>query len=221
MKSDFDAQEISDWTSDLLALSDVKRWAIVHTIRTQSVAEHSFRVGVIAMSMCERLELPDPKHSFNFGQLLAWAMMHDAPEGMTGDIDGKFKRDNPDIKAMMVKAEELAFPWVYSPNDEVKWIVKVADYIETATFIQRNGTGPVADDIYHELEANLFDKALPQMIRVLGLEYNPTEKIIRNVMYESASESNHRQLRRHRRPNAGSDGGGSSAATVRVAGPTT
>lgn len=199
MKSDFDAQQISDWTSDLLALSDVKRWAIVHTIRTQSVAEHSFRVAVLAMSICERLEIPDPKHNFHFGQLLAWALMHDAPEGMTGDIDGKFKRDNPEVRAMIMQAELLAYPWVDPPNDEVKWIVKVADYIETSTFIQRNGIGPVADDIFHELEANLFDKALPQMVRVLELEHTPTEKIIRNVMYESASESNHRQLRRHRR----------------------
>lgn len=200
MVSDKQAQEISDWTSDMLALSDVKRWGVVHTLRTQSVADHSFRVAIIAMSVCGRLGLPKRDAKWTLQQVITWALVHDVPEGLTGDIDGKFKRSDLDVKLAVSRAEMKAFPWCEPENEMVRWIVKVADYIETSTFIQANATGPRADDIYRELTVLLFESAVPRLCEVLQLDLTATTVIIRNIVHQSVSETNSRQLRRHRRP---------------------
>lgn len=199
MISDKQAQQISDWTSDMLALSDVKRWVVVHTLRNQSVADHSFRVAIIAISICGRLGLPDQGAKWTLQQVITWALWHDVPEGLTGDIDGKFKHSNPDVKLAITRAEMKAFPWCEPENEIVRWIVKVADLIETSTFIQANATGPRAEDIYREQTVLLFESAVPRLCEVLELDMVTTTVIVRNIVHESVSEANSRQLRRHRR----------------------
>lgn len=195
-------QTASDQTADLLALADVERWGVIKTIRPQSVAEHCFAVTVIAMELHERLRQPNVDALM---QTMMWSLWHDVPETLTGDIDGKFKRDNPEFRKALVIAENRAFPWYNAAQEyvkgPVKCLVKTADMIETISFIEMWGVGARANDVKCELRAILFDEVVPNLIRALGSEASADRVmyVVRDVLHHSTSENNSIQLRRFRR----------------------
>ena len=159
---------VAEATADLLALSDVKRWTVVKATRGQSVAEHSFNVLVIATELLRRLGLVDNQ---TYAGMFAWAMIHDMPETLTGDINGKFKRDYPAMRAAVVEAEEKAFPRyagvaAHVP-EHIKAIVKVADKVEAIVFIHTWGAGPRAESVNVELRHHLFDDSIPRLAAAL------------------------------------------------------
>lgn len=71
--------------------TDVKRWGIVHTAREQSVAEHSFRVWVLALSLYDHL-VPIPHNSNDRESVSYWSLTHDADEIWTGDLPASIKK---------------------------------------------------------------------------------------------------------------------------------
>lgn len=102
-----------DLTNSLipLHLTYVKRWGIAPMRREQSVAEHTFRVVIIARALCWALQRSDI-----VGVVTGIALAHDADEVMTGDMPGPGKK--------------VQWPKL----DEMHRIVKVADAIETGTW---------------------------------------------------------------------------------------
>lgn len=108
-----------------LDLTYTKRWVIAPTYREQSVAEHSFRVAVLAdfiLGRCLALDRVNYE-GVNREALLADALYHDCDEVFSGDCPG------PD------KDEKSASPL----PDTSTWhryhrIVKVADSLETASW---------------------------------------------------------------------------------------
>ena len=124
---------------DMLALSNVPRWAIVDIRKEQSVADHSFRVAVIALELRHRLNLVLP-----LDEMLLSALVHDAEESRSGDIP-------PEYKTLLTKIPTPAD--IFDPNrvlnlrvgievgDQIRRVVKLADLIEAVTFIKRHGAG--------------------------------------------------------------------------------
>jgi hypothetical protein len=131
---------------DLLALTHLKRWNVVPLTREQSVAEHSHRVAVIAMAIVERFEQLDDTGNytgmFDLGRILRWALVHDGPECLTGDLPSGVKRllGTGPIQDM----EDQLCPWfsdeeaLININDEL--IVKIADLIEANSWLALHGT---------------------------------------------------------------------------------
>lgn len=159
---------INAQTADLLSLADVKRWITVRTARSQNVAEHSFGVAVIAANLCVELGLTDDEF---ISRTLWWSLVHDLPEVLTGDIDGKFKRLYP-LAARAINVAELAsFPEyersMADVSDKVKVVVKTADRIETILFIHSNGMGRRAIDSWSELDAIFRLEWLPEADKAL------------------------------------------------------
>lgn len=119
--------------TDLLALSWVPRWGIIPLTRPQTVAEHSHRVAIILMELASRLDVELPYW------VLVWALVHDGPESWSGDIPGPFK--HPDQLA----ADYDNAPWWLPYHQKVspKWFkfFKIADLIETGTYIRKFGIG--------------------------------------------------------------------------------
>lgn len=123
--------------TDLLALSHAPRWTTVGHTRAQSVADHTFRVMVILQELCLRLGKPLGLHQ------MTYALCHDGAEALTGDIPGDFKeRLPPDA---LRAAEEAVAPWlteVPKLTADERRLQKLADQIETYTFIKIFGAGP-------------------------------------------------------------------------------
>lgn len=135
-------------------LSIVPRWVIVPTIFKQNVAEHSFYVALYTDKLCQMLPVPDNVRV----QAVALALRHDMLEVMHGDIPGPAKgRLGVDDKRDWGRLErategDYTFPPL-SLNESlfVARVVKMADKIEAAMFLQREvqtgnvGVKPILD----------------------------------------------------------------------------
>lgn len=101
-----------DQYRDMLNLSYVQRWVIMPTNRPQSVAEHSYRVAIIAMALLDHCSIPGREY------VIRACLSHDVEEVYTGDIPGPDKD----------KTKEWPNPSTMLKGDIV---VKLADIIET------------------------------------------------------------------------------------------
>lgn len=125
--------------TDALALSHIPRWVIVPLIRSQSVAEHSFNVAMIASEIMQRA----PQVEVRPLNVLWHALTHDIDECVTGDLPSTAKRllkpdytsglvlDKPDIKVTLVEHN----------------LVKLADIIEAYTFCAKNAHSEHAKNV--------------------------------------------------------------------------
>ncbi len=106
---------------EMLNLSYVPRWAVVPMLRPQSVADHSWRVAVIANELAFRMRGSSDYGSLPGTSVIRRAIFHDIDEAETGDIPAT-------VKGPYTIPEEL-----------IALAVKVADVIETRTWLQMWG----------------------------------------------------------------------------------
>lgn len=187
------SDQLSERTIDLLGLADTKRWTVIKTLRNQSVAEHSFNVAIIAWELASRLEVSPQL----LRQVLIWALIHDAPETYTGDVDGRAKRDFPILKNSLTIVEHAKFEWYSneSPAPVVRVIVKVADTIEAITFIRTWGRGLRAEDVVQELTKKLYGTDVPGLMTVAGYSDWFVVASVKAIMEQSTNEINSVQFR--------------------------
>jgi 5'-deoxynucleotidase len=113
-------------------LSHVKRWSIVRTIQSQSVAEHSYRVALIAARLA--LLAFEPRHrDAALARVYDYALRHDAVESITGDIPTPASRfiDKERIEGQL----EVYIGAIPDVSPEVERIVKIADLLEAVLFL--------------------------------------------------------------------------------------
>lgn len=111
-------------------LSTVKRWVILRTIQTQSVAEHCFNVERIAVRIAQKwFDIEDNDHLFHISQ---YALHHDDMEAITGDIPSPAKRY---VTVAEKSIDTKIDPWYNRATGEVKAIVKLADMMESYRFL--------------------------------------------------------------------------------------
>lgn len=121
------------------------RWAIVRTVRPQSVATHSYFVTAYTNDLCLLLDVPMKTHL----AAMQYAVCHDWDEIFTGDIPGPHKHKLLRLTTMKNAWKSQIAKWTgqtYSEHDKrsglgflsdrdkqiVKAIVKVADYLDAA-----------------------------------------------------------------------------------------
>lgn len=119
--------------NDLLDLSHVPRWTTHPVTRPQSVAEHSFRVTVIAREITILMSRPELML-----EVAEWALDHDGPEAKLGDMPApvhdmiKFQFGADAVNDL----EDTACPWYTRPKSTlVRQIVRVADVIEALSWV--------------------------------------------------------------------------------------
>lgn len=110
-------------------LSVVKRWGILHTLQTQSVAEHCFNVARITeriasqwFGMCEG----------DIKECVMSALHHDDLEVISGDLPAMVK-PYLDEESMQSDHSDLVRPYVSNPL--VHDVVKLADKLEGYHFL--------------------------------------------------------------------------------------
>lgn len=123
-------------------LKRVKRtgWVVQGVKNSESVAEHSYRVSVLAMLLAKKFDLDENK-------IIKMALIHDLSEGVSGDIvlekglkkitpaEEKFKREEKAIKKIFLKLDEgdeyykLWTDYVNQSSKEAKFLKQI-DKIE-------------------------------------------------------------------------------------------
>jgi putative nucleotidyltransferase with HDIG domain len=112
-------------------LAFVPRWGIARTIRTQSVAEHSFYVAIYAEQLGYWL-------GFDEGFLAHAALYHDIDECFMSDIPGPVKRnisDKEKMGAYRFSETQRRFGPQLILSDEIKSIIKCADLLDECFFL--------------------------------------------------------------------------------------
>lgn len=136
---------------DLLALSVVSRWVIVPRLKEQSVADHTFRVVVIARELADSLGVVLDADDY-------WYLItHDGAESRSGDISSPFKAQLPNLSAI----ENTACPWMTEvtwPHSHKLALFKTADLVEALTFIRAWGrtthAEAIGNKIYNEIHVH-------------------------------------------------------------------
>lgn len=129
-----------------LRMSEVHRWQIVDCIRSQSIAEHSYRVWVLAMDLYDFVTTT-PHNAFDRDSVSKWALDHDLDEVFTGDIPStakdKLEMISPGImhklkEAVLQNTVPGACAEIRGVKESVAYsIVKIADIVEAILFITR------------------------------------------------------------------------------------
>lgn len=146
---------------DALKLDIIPRWQLEPMLRTQSVAEHSYRVAAITLALCVELGVD----SLTKRLALTWAILHDVPESETGDIDFRVK---PHLASCLHPLEHSACPWYEAEYANIppfiKSIVKIADYIEGAAYAQKWAH----PDDRHRIVFAAFDNMERWIVQLMG-----------------------------------------------------
>lgn len=129
------------------ALQYVRRLNFERCNRYQSVAEHSFYVGILAFEMAGIVGYDNPEYCMRM------AMLHDITEAVTGDIPFLTKRaiGLAGVSILEDKAEREIGVSLGSPLEVVK-IVNYCDALEFALYLkeERESGNQTLVDIEHE-----------------------------------------------------------------------
>lgn len=152
--------------TDQLRAGHVKRWQIVQTSREQTLAEHTFHVCVLAGELALHAKWPGLNDAREQLRLLRWAMCHDLIEVKTGDLASPFKEclRQAGGEKIVEDAERIADQQYYEHHVSVRGtpietIVKIADLIEAAYFLQDNGVGTHAQQVLRGIEKSIRELA--------------------------------------------------------------
>ena len=89
--------------------SSVHRWSGVHLVNPrQNIAEHSFAVTFYCLDLHKALKL-ESMWSISLGDLLNYALIHDLPEVVTGDLPASIKQRAPEIKQILDTINSLKY----------------------------------------------------------------------------------------------------------------
>jgi 5'-deoxynucleotidase len=136
-----------------LRTGHVKRWQIVRVAREQTIAEHMYLVAQIAEHLSRELGAePDVRV-----RCIRWAMMHDIPEVVTGDLATPVKaamreavpHSDPIRRIELSLSDEYSRFYLSLKDDYplVIRIVKLADTLEAVNFLVHEGMGKHAEDV--------------------------------------------------------------------------
>lgn len=120
--------------ADVYRAGDVYRWQIVKVGKQQSLAEHSYQVAMIAARICQYLG-KSPEFT---ARSIWYALIHDLPEVLTGDIASPVKKmiDTQRLQEFEARVHVAGRPC--REEEDVEEVVKAADLLEAAKFLTEN-----------------------------------------------------------------------------------
>lgn len=177
-----------------LRTGHVKRWQIVRVAREQTIAEHMYRVRMIAMEICDRIQVS----IFTRQYVNDWSLIHDLPEVITGDIATPTKRamreavpDSDPVKRIELSLDE-EYKSVYERIKEtypvVLSIVKQADLIEAIDFLNIEGMGDHAQSVKEGLIAALRESIWMAEQQFADFEWDQVSAIYTEITHREFNE---------------------------------
>jgi 5'-deoxynucleotidase YfbR-like HD superfamily hydrolase len=152
--------------TDQLRAGHVNRWQIVQTARPQTLAEHSYHVCALAGELALLAQWPGLDDPHQRLELIFWAMYHDLIEVKTGDLATPFKEclrqaGGAEIvqEAERIADEEYSEMHARVRGTPIGAIVKIADMIEAAYFLQDNGLGSHAQEVLANIYRSIRELA--------------------------------------------------------------
>lgn len=142
----------------VMRLQAVKRWHMIETTRTQTLAEHSANVAALAFLVartCPGMHFGDACNVATYG------LVHDMPEVFIGDIPTHSKRWLR--KEDLDRAEAIVTPMVFlrpalQSDNSVKLLVKICDLVDGIRFIRIHGCDITSRHAQQGLERQLEEK---------------------------------------------------------------
>lgn len=127
--------------TDILAPAHVHRWHMIRVKRTQTLAEHSFNVALLAGKIASLMKC----HAEIMGEVLQFALLHDIHETEYGDMPTPAKKFVRSRNSNILTEMEDHF-WLSrgavplgSYSEVVPRIVKLADMTEAYLFYRVEG----------------------------------------------------------------------------------
>lgn len=153
---------------DISRSGHVTRWHSVRTLRNQTLAEHHYMVSMLVNRMAKEIPL-EPLSDSERLLLIEYAMWHDTPELLMGDLASPLKRrieeisgnDNP-----IEKIENEIAPWLVNLKEKIKTkpelyiIFKLADMMDAIIFIFQEGVGEHSKTVRKNLEDAFHKKVI-------------------------------------------------------------
>ena len=179
---------------DVYRASDTKRWQIVKTARSQSVAEHSYQVAMIAARICQVLGLDEATQA----KVIWYALTHDLPEVLTGDLASPLKRLLGEETRGILRDLETSITYLGLPVlrvcEVVGEVVKAADLIEAIKFLDENKMTDHGAEVQADLTKQLAEMGGPVIMQVLreilSGPYTTLDDLVRVRAAEAEAESN-------------------------------
>ena len=133
---------------DIARSGHVTRWHSVRCARSQTLAEHHYLVTMIARELMQRI-LGDQVPAQIRLQVLEYALTHDTPELLTGDLPSPLKRRVAEVageRDPLSQIEHEIAPELAERKQALKgtslaFIVKLADLMDGCLFIREEGIG--------------------------------------------------------------------------------
>jgi 5'-deoxynucleotidase YfbR-like HD superfamily hydrolase len=156
--------------ADFLKASYITRWGIVNCSRTQSIAEHMYRVWQLVRAWGPLANFTEVEQSM----AEELALTHDLAEIRTGDCPTPLK--DPIIKEALTRLEAQIAPLI-KVSPKVAAFVKHCDTAESILFLKLYGQGKHADDV-RELLTSQMRKRLDDSPLTPGIKKQLTESFL-------------------------------------------
>lgn len=132
---------MSNFYSVLFRMKYIDRWALMKNFKKENLSEHSLEVAYITHALCV-IESKRLKGAVNTEKAVLYALYHDAPEVLTGDMPTPVKYYDDEISSAYKKIEQVAknkliamlsddfaddFREILNPDLKTEKIVKAAD----------------------------------------------------------------------------------------------
>jgi 5'-deoxynucleotidase YfbR-like HD superfamily hydrolase len=155
------------------------------------VAEHSFLVQLIAIEISRLIKHSNhragPINIEKEHAIMRWAMWHDMLEVKTGDINTPVK-----IHLRKVAGDDAIerVEFSYSAEFErvskdtsqtVKDIVKLADQMEALNFLDMEGNGNHAKEVYEGIKTAMYEHFNTAKRRCLSLEWDNLKPLMKSL----------------------------------------
>ncbi|MFD2112924.1 YfbR-like 5'-deoxynucleotidase [Thiorhodococcus fuscus] len=181
---------------DIARSGHVTRWHSVRCARSQTLAEHHYLVTMIARELMIRI-LGDELPAETRLQVLEYALTHDAPELLTGDLPSPLKRriaeisgaNDPLTRIEREIAPEIAARKSALEGSALAFIIKLADLMDGCLFIHEEGIGRHAALVAQKSEAALRQKTEEAQQTFSHLDWSPVMELYSQMRGEIGADN--------------------------------